>query len=307
MAKTLAVTQAFSRLRDWLDHSAGAGAAVLAPAPLAPGHVLAEPPEDLRAMCAEAARSCLWGCGCDGPADPDSQADRLAALDPRPGQLVAWIGGGAGGGVCAAADRYGVAIDGYEWRADLLAAGGERVAARDPAAAPVRMLAVDAATPQLDRRPVDAAVSLERLWELRDPRPLLRALHGAMRPGALLIAAEWVLEEAAPRAAALGGLAGARVVDLETWRARFDACRFDLRVEEDGTGLAIAQHRAAIERFAAAFDEVTERILDGPHGKHVVYELTRALNEALQRVAALERGDVAVYRFLAARVASSVS
>ncbi len=299
LAKTLAVTQAFSRLRDWLDQNAGAAAA---PVPTNLTDELPEPPRDVRAACARLARSFLWGPEQDGPASPGHQADRLAPLDPSPEQVLAWIGAGVAGGPCAAADRYGVAVDGYEWRPDWRDAGAQRIAVRDADAPAVRLLPISAKAPRLEQRVVDAAVSFERLWELRDPRPLLRAVHDQLRPGGLLLAVEWVLDEGVSDGAPMVGFAGARVLDAETWRARFTACGFDLRVEEDGTGVTIAQTRAAIERFGVAFDGVAERILEAPHGKHVVYELTRALNIALQRVAALERGDVAVCRFLAARV-----
>ncbi len=300
-AATRAMKQAVTRLRAWWDASeaepaleAGAVRAPFANPAAGPAAVLA----DARLRAAGAAMAHLWGAGRTGPTDAEDAARRIAMLGLKRGQTLGWIGAGGAGDM---AEAGGLQVEAFEWRP---AWRGPAMAPSDPdRAGAVHLHPLDLAAPELPLSAFDGVACVDRLWEAQDPAPLLAAMARALREGGLCAVEEPVLDEAAPAGEQPLGEGAPQAADLETWRARFTDAGLDVRLAQDGTGLALARLSAAIDRFAETFDEVTAAILRDPDGKFIAYELTFALNAALRRISALERGDLAIYRFLAAKVA----
>lgn len=251
-----------------------------------------------------AALALLWGQGAEAAGLPSAVLDEMKALGLAPSGRLHWLGCGLGAGLAAAARARPMGVvHGFEWRPGWDAAARAHLA-RNGLGARVKVDALVPGDPKFGGFRADALVVFERLWELGPLETVLGAARMSLRPGGLALAVEMVRDD--PRAP-LDGVdcpSRAPLRELEQWRRAWSGAGFELRLVEEVTGTAIARLRTALaavpQRLAgvdAATLSETERAA-----------LARAVQEAgasQKRLRTLERGGLAVYRFLAARPARS--
>lgn len=248
-----------------------------------------------------AALQLLYGLGRAGPGDEEGDVRHFSSLALTPSATLAWLGPGLGAPVAAVARATGSFFEGAEWRGAWIGPSRAHLAATGSARR-TKIDEIDPAQPVLKPNRLDAAVSLERLYEIENPRPLLNAAAAALRPGGLALFTEPVLEDGVEPKAVADAFAGP-AEGLRTsaaWEKLLESAGLEMRASEDVTGSAIARYQAGRAQFPKVLGDVAIAAkLDG--SKPALLAFAKEAAAVTRRLAALERGDLAVYRFLAAK------
>lgn len=242
-----------------------------------------------------AALELMWGAGriAAGSADDDLVLTQSLALSKN--SSVAWLGAGLGAPPVTLARERGLYVTAFERRAEWL----DRAKQITEASKLGRKLSVEPFSEEegLGERKYEALCGLERLNELSDPAAFLKRARGALKPSGLALVYEMVCVD--PRACAPAGAPGLRT--LEAWRKDWEAAGYDLRVVDEVSAEAAAREKAAWPGFVERLDEIDDAAAAAGRTRLVLARAIALFAASQNRLRALERGDRAVYRFLAAR------
>lgn len=297
-ASAIATRSLISRLHEWWEGVGGEP--VEQPDLSASPSAVSSRAASLRARIARGdpaiiATELLWGEGRVGPGEAAADVRQTASLAVGSNSSVCWLGVGMAAPAASVAAASGAYVTGLEWRDDWLARGREVAAA----AGLGRRLTCEPMTfdpLSLPDRRFDAFCAMERLNEAPDLAALLDAARGALKDDGLILFIETVSEDEPEE-----DDASAAPLTVAGWRAMLSQAGFDMRVVEEVTGSAIAREQAAWGRFLRELSVLAEIAAAEPRVRSVLGKVVELLLASQNRLKALEQGDLAVYRFVAAR------
>lgn len=240
------------------------------------------------------AREVLWGDGRVGPGENDDDIRQTAALALDANSSVCWLGVGLATPAATLAAASGAYITGLEWRESWLERAQKVVAA----ASLGRRLTCEPMgfdPLELPDRKFDAFCAIERLSEAPDLPLLLQSVRNGLKDDGLLLCIETVSEEVGEEETQEGPPTAA------AWREMLTEAGLDVRVAEEVTGAAIAREQAAWRSFLERLNVLAEAAVGEPKVRGVLARVVHLLVASQNRLKALENGDLAVYRFLAAK------
>lgn len=244
----------------------------------------------------------LWGEGRCAPSDPGAD-DRLAnILTLNETHTAAWFGGLGAGPIALAASSGGY-VDVFEWR-ERWRAPTEALVAASREKTRVRVFEMPGFDEAASGRRFDAAVVAYRAGDFEPEADFPGFIRSRLKPGGLVSMIEPVVEEHWSPGAASGCFAtpypGLRT--LADWRAALANAGLEARVVEDITGAQTVQIKRGWAHARESLDALIEVSTSVPQIKPILASLAVEAVAAHQRLRALERGDLAVYRFLLSAV-----
>lgn len=238
----------------------------------------------------------VWGSGFHIPGGEDHIPALLKPFGLDESMTVVDLGAGLGGATRLMARASNAWITGLEEDPVLAEAGMARsLKAGLEKRAPI--LPADFEAIELDKR-CDAIFSKEAFFRVRRKDELFEAIQRGIKPRGQLLFTDYVLKHSASTGDAIAHWRDNEERDVHPWTVaqtvdRLKRCRFDIRITEDLT----AVHRAQV---VGAWERATAIVA----GKHRADEQTQKMiiREAelwMRRIAALDTGDLRVFRFFA--------
>lgn len=246
----------------------------------------------------------LWGEGFALPGGPQHAAELVKPLALNPAMTVVDLSAGLGGGVRAMAESYGIWVDGLEQDRALAEAGTQlSIMAGLGKKAPVNVFDPD----KYEFRPgsCDCVLARELLYRVADKKRLLLQMATALKHGGQLLLTDFVLRE--PGAAGSPAVEAWRKADpmrpspwaVQDYTLGLAACKLETRISEDTT----TAYRAMAMAGWAAFTKAAK-------GHRVDAEMAKCLASEVElftrRMAALDSGDLMVYRIHALKQAGKM-
>jgi SAM-dependent methyltransferase len=237
----------------------------------------------------------IWGQGFSMPGDKDFclWLAKPCALDPT--MTVAELGAGLGGFTRALHEQFGLWITGFEQDPELARAAMEySVMAGLAKKAPISSFSPELL--EMKESSYDCIFSRDTLYGIKDKNKLLQTVEKALKPRGQLLFTDFVrtgpTDEMRPIYMAWQG---GEPMSADPWTVQKYqiACaerRLDLRVSEDITKLV----RSKVIKCLADLLDKAETIRSDPR---MAEPLTEHVALWTRRVAAIDSGDIAVYRF----------
>ncbi|MEQ8967461.1 MAG: class I SAM-dependent methyltransferase [Azospirillaceae bacterium] len=237
----------------------------------------------------------LWGQGYHGPGLRDQIPTLVRPLALDETMSVLEVGAGLGGAARFMAESYGSWVTGLESDPEL-ATEGMRASA---AAGLEKRAAIKLFDPEqavVDQR-YDAIFAKEAFFTVARKNELIEALAGGLKPRGQFLFTDYVLSHSASSGAVLDAWYGGEPSPPHPWTVtqvveRLKRMGLDLRVSEDISPLHRRQILAAWEGLLAGLP---------PDGiaRAARPLLLEQVELWMRRVAAIDSGDLRVYRFLA--------
>ena len=245
----------------------------------------------------------LWGMGRLRAGDAEVDAALATALGVEAGHKLAVFGMGLGGAVNAIASVSEAWISVFEWRENFRDAGRDRLI-RGGYANRVAVNPLDPKKPKLSAGKFDAALCLEELSFVDDKAHWLQMVHTSLRDNGIFMAIDYVVDPKFDLSKGRKMFSSADPAPQfwteDQWDTGLNAAGFDVLRREDMTGLVIKSVRNGFSKLDGTLDNLGKAYekcpeLVGP----VLTETVKEAACAKALVAALESGQVKVYRFLA--------
>ncbi len=295
-AQKSAMAKTFSALRSlWRGgESAPENAAETVNVDTAPPAETAPPEPDIIAA------ELLWGAGRERPGDAGFDAKLLAPLGLNEESKLAIFGAGLGA-VCESAAEAGAEVTAFEWRG-AWGAQAESFLRQRGLRERVALQSLDLAAPKAPESLFNAACIIDRLGEAKAQTRLLKCLARALTPSGLAVIVESVGEDAEPESLMDDPPDGPPGV--EAWREKIARAGLEIVSSDEVSGQAIVAAYAAHDAVLARTACFAKRHQGSAAAAEVLEMARDALETSQKRLKALERGDLGVYRFLAAKSAS---
>ncbi|MGP1396745.1 MAG: class I SAM-dependent methyltransferase [Inquilinaceae bacterium] len=237
----------------------------------------------------------VWGEGFHTPADENHIATLIKPFGLNESMSVLELGSGLGGLARQITKSTGAYVTGLEADPELAAAGMERShkAGLDKRAPISEYDPEHLAT---DKR-FDAILAKEAFFTIRDKGQILDGIVNSLKPGGQFAFTDYVLKHSASTGQTIDEWRQSEVPKVHPWtiaqtQEALAERTFDIRISEDLSDV----HRTLI---LAAWDRMTAE-LPSLHATEQSKEKLMAEGEIwLRRVAALDSGDLRLYRFYA--------
>lgn len=237
----------------------------------------------------------VWGEGFHTPADENHIATLIKPFGLNESMSVLELGSGLGGLARQITKSTGAYVTGLEADSELAAAGMERShkAGLDKRAPISEYDPENLAT---DKR-FDAILAKEAFFTIRDKGQILDGIVNSLKPGGQFAFTDYVLKHSASTGQAIEDWRQSEVPVAHPWtiaqtQEALAERKFDIRIAEDLSDV----HRTLI---LGAWDRMTAE-LPSLHATDQSKEMLMAEGEIwLRRVAALDSGDLRLYRFYA--------
>lgn len=235
----------------------------------------------------------LWGRGFHTPGGEDHIPTLIKPLALDSTMSVLEVGAGLGGAARLMAAQTGAWITGLEADPALAAAGMHRSIEKGLE----KQAAIQVFDPErvaIDKR-YDVVFAKESFFTIKRKNELLEAVVEAIKPGGQLLFTDYVLAHSATTGADVDSWRQGEPMSVHPWTVgqyveRLKRLKLDIRISEDLS-----------ERQRVMILEAWNRMLkDLPKGRLAPESRAALLDEAelwLRRVAAIEGGDLRVYRF----------
>lgn len=245
----------------------------------------------------------LWGEGFSHPGGAEEAIKLVKPFALDPAMTVLDLSGGLGGGPRAVANEFGVWVTGLEQDPEYAEAGMQlSTLAGMSKKADIALLIPS----QLELRPgsVDCIVSRELLHAVEDKARFLRVLGRGLKPRGQLLFTDYMLaDQSKADSEAIRAWTGTEPMPISPWTLDdFSGCladdKFDVRVTEDITE---PFRRRAINAWAELTSGTAGLTMTAEFKQCLVAELERWT----RRIAALDCGDLKIYRVYALKPAST--
>lgn len=235
----------------------------------------------------------LWGRGFHTPGGEDHIPALIKPLALDSTMSVLEIGAGLGGAARLMATHAGAWVTGLEEDPALAAAGMHRSIERGME----KQAAIQVFDPErvaIDKR-YDSVFAKESFFTIKRKNELLEAVTAAIKPGGQLLFTDYVLAHSSTTGADVESWRRGEPMSVHPWTVsqyveRLKRLKFDIRISED---LSDRQRTMILDAWNRMLKEL-------PKGRLSNETRGALLDEAelwLRRVAAIEGGDLRVYRF----------
>lgn len=242
----------------------------------------------------------LWGSDRLRPCSEATDAGLALSVDAGPDDRLIQIPAGLGASARIISDRTGAWVDGYDSRADV-------VAAIDRSATPkLEARRLDLAAPELARADYAGAVGYDLATLGDDPAGVLRVVRDALKPGAVLatheIVARWSNHSAlAPCKATPWG--PRRFATEDDVAALLAEAGFELCASEDATASLIEAVEAGFARLRTAAPGLLDEARGDAFARAKLSEAAASVATWMPAATLLADGKLLARRFVARRPA----
>ncbi|MGF1462643.1 MAG: class I SAM-dependent methyltransferase [Maricaulaceae bacterium] len=243
----------------------------------------------------------LWGKGRIGSVAGAEPAALMHALKLSEETQVLGVGCGLSGLAQGLVKASGAWVTLLDWRVDLAAVARQRV----KHARLQKKVMVEPWTEagRVSNRRFDAAYSVESMMFMKDKGAVPARVASALKPGARFLVVEPVLDEGGKIEGAAAAFRTAptspALWTAKQWMEKLGRAGLDAQRPEEVTGQAVLELRGAFAKLHKNLAEVADDAKKVESAEGVLRLLALEAEDARDRLRALERGDVAVYRFLA--------
>jgi SAM-dependent methyltransferase len=243
----------------------------------------------------------LWGSEWHLPGGAEYAAELIKPFGLNPAMTVVDLHAGLGGSARSMASQYGLWVTGYEYD-DELAEAGKQLSEIHGLAKKAPVTKYNPEDFELRPGSCDCILVREILHRVREKNHFMKQIAIALKPGGQLLLTDFVLSDAkaAGHPAVKAWLEREKTTEvpwtLRDYQAALPAVKMDTRVAEDVT----PAYRGMIISGWASFTSAMAKSGDKPDAETGL-GLTAEAERWMRLVAAMDAGDIRVYRIHALR------